>query len=151
MASVSLSGNDTVIINNRVFADYADQNYAELTFPNDIAAVKTGKNGNSIYSLNETGNQSEVVIRLLRGSPDDKYLNGILSVQKKNFAAFVLMTGEFTKFIGDGLGGIQKDKYNMSGGIISRQVDGKASAEGDTEQSVAIWRLKFANSPRSIT
>ena len=55
MSTIALSGNDTVVLNNRTFADFADGNVAELTFPNDIANVKTGKNGNSIYGLNETG------------------------------------------------------------------------------------------------
>ena len=44
MSTVSMSGSDTLMINNRVLADLADGDCATLTFPNDIATVKTGKN-----------------------------------------------------------------------------------------------------------
>ena len=39
MASVSMSGNDTITINNTVLSpDLADGDCVDLTFPNDIAA-----------------------------------------------------------------------------------------------------------------
>lgn len=151
MASIALSGADTVSINNHVFANYADQNYVELTFPNEIANVKTGKNGNSIYGLNETGRQCEVKIRVLRGSADDKFLNGLLAQQQNNFAGTVLLIGQFVKKIGDGKGNITSDTYVLSGGIFSKQVEGKSNADGDTEQSVAMYTLKFSNAPRALT
>ncbi len=104
MSTVALSGSDTVMINNRVFADLADGDCAVLTFPNDIANVKTGKNGNSIYGLNESGKQAELSLRLVRGSADDKFMNNLLSQQQSNFAGTVLLIGEFVKQLGDGAG-----------------------------------------------
>lgn len=151
MATVAMSGNDTIVVNNRVLNDLADQNCVELTFPNDIASVKTGKNGNSIYSLNESGEQSDVVIRVIRGSSDDKFLNNLLVQQKANFAGFILMTGEFIKKVGDGLGNVASDTYITSGGIFSKKVEAKSNVEGDSEQSVSIYRIKFANNPRAIS
>lgn len=151
MATVAMSGADTISINNRIFSDLADGDAVVLTFPNDIANVKTGKNGNSIYGLNESGRQSEVVIRLVRGSSDDKFMNGLLAQQQNNFAGFPLMIGEFVKKLGDGQGNIAGDTYLTSGGIFTKQVEAKMNVEGDTEQSVAIYRLKFSNSPRAIT
>lgn len=150
MASASMSGNDTVVINNRNFADFADGNVVELTFPSDIAQVKTGKNGNSIYGLNETGKQCEVKIRVIRASADDKFLNNLLVLQQANFAAFPLMIGQFIKKIGDGLGTVTSDTYILSGGVFTKQVEGKSNVEGETEQSVSIYMLKFSNAPRSI-
>lgn len=151
MASTTLSGSDTVIINNHVFNNLADGNCIELTFPNEIANVKTGKNGNSIYGLNETGKNSEVKLRVVRGSADDSFLNSLLSQQQQNFAGFPLMIGQFIKKLGDGQGNITSDTYIMSGGIFSKQVEAKTNTEGDTEQSVAMWTLKFANTPRVLT
>lgn len=151
MSTIALSGNDSVIINNRIFADFADGNVAELTFPNDIATVKTGKDGNSIYGLNETGKQSELKLRLIRGSADDKFLNGLLAQQQLNFAGFPLMVGQFIKKIGDGSGNIKSDTYIMSGGVFTKQVEAKSNVEGESEQSVSIYTLKFSNSPRVIT
>lgn len=149
--TVALSGNDTVLINNRVLSDFADGDYAAMTFPNEIASVKTGKNGNSIYGLNTTGKQCDFVLRLIRGSGDDKFLNGLLANQQSNLPGFVLMNGEFVKQIGDGTGAIKNDTYIMSGGVFTKQVEAKGNVEGDTEQSVSVYHLKFSNAPRVIT
>lgn len=150
MSTLAMSGDDSIMINGRIFSDLADVDAVALTFPNDIANVKTGKNGNSMYGLNETGRQSEVVMRLIRGSADDKFMNNLLAQQMNNFAGFPLMVGEFTKKVGDGQGNITRDTYVMSGGVFQRQVDAKMNVEGDTEQSVSVYRLKFSNNPRAI-
>lgn len=151
MSTVAMSGSDTIMINNRVLNDLADANAAELMFPNEIASVKTGKNGNSIYGLNETGNQAECKIRVVRGSGDDKFLNSLLAQQGQNFAGFPLMIGQFIKKIGDGLGNIASDQYIMSGGVFTKKVEAKMNVEGDSEQSVSIYTIKFSNAPRVIT
>lgn len=151
MNAVAMSGNDTLILNNRVFADFADGDFATLEFPNEIAAVKTGKNGNSIYALNATGKQAGFKVRLIRGSADDKFLNNLLSQQQANFAGFPLMTGEMTKKVGDGKGNITSDTYITSGGVFVKLVPAKSNAEGDTEQSVVVYEMKFSNAPRAIT
>lgn len=150
MAGIAMSGSDTVAINNRVLAFLTDENVAELTFPNDIAVVKTGKNGNSIYGLNESGKQCELKLRVLRASSDDKFLNALLSQQNANFAGFPLMIGQFIKKIGDGKSNITSDTYLMSGGVFTKQVEGKSNTSGDTEQSISIYTIKFSNAPRAI-
>lgn len=151
MSAVALSGSDTITINNHVFADLADGDCVELTFPNEIASVKTGKNGNSIYGLNESGKQAEVKIKVLRASDDDKFLNALLAQQQLNFAGSVLLIGQFIKKIGDGQGNITSDTYVMSGGVFNKQVAGKTNVEGNTDQSIAEYMIKFSNAPRSIT
>jgi hypothetical protein len=151
MSAVALSGSDTIVINGYLFVDLADENVVELTFPSDIAQVKTGKNGNSIYGLNETGKQCEMKLRVLRGGADDQFLNNLLIQQQANFAGTVLMQGTFIKKIGDGQGNITSDTYVMSGGVFTKQVEGKSNVAGDTEQSIAIYMIKFSNSPRAIT
>lgn len=151
MSAVSLSGSDTININNTVLADLADGNCVELTFPNDIGNVKTGKNGNSIYGFNESGKQCEVKIRVLRASADDKFLNNLLAQQQANFAGTVLMTGQFIKKVGDGLGNISSDTYIMGGGIFTKIPEAKTNTEGETEQSVSIYTIKFSNAPRVIS
>lgn len=150
MPVIALSGNDTVVIMSTLLVGQADGNVAELTFPNEIANVKTGKNGNSIYGLNETGRQCELKVRVIRFSADDKFLNGLLALQNANFSGFTLMTGQFTKLIGDGAGNVGNDIYILSGGIFTKRVEAKSNVEGDTEQSVAIYMMKFSNAPRSL-
>lgn len=151
MGTVALSGNDTITINNKLLADLADGDCVTLTYPNDIASVKTGKNGNSIYGLNESGKQCEVKIKVVRGSADDKFLNNLLVQQKANFAGTILMVGEFVKKLGDGLGQITSDTYIMSGGIFTKEVEAKSNVEGDTEQSTSTYTIKFSNAPRALT
>lgn len=150
MASATLTGDDTIKLNGRVLADLADGEVGKLTYPNDLAAVKTGKNGNSLYAFNNTGKQGDLELRITRGSADDKFLLNIINQMKNNFAGFVLMTGEFTKNVGDGNGNITSDTYLMSGGVPIREIDTSSNAEGNTDQSMALYRFKFANAPRSI-
>jgi len=150
MTTIAMSGSDVIIINNHNFVDLADGNVVELTFPNEIATVKTGKNGNSIYGLNESGKQCDVKIRLIRGSSDDNFLNGLLASQQLNFASFPLMIGQFIKKVGDGQGNVTSDTYVLGGGVFQKQVEGKSNVEGDSEQSVSIYMLRFSNAPRAI-
>lgn len=151
MSTVALSGNDSIVINGRVFSDLADGDVAVLDFPNEIAQVKTGKNGNAIYGLNQSGKQAELKLRLIRGASDDQFMNSLLSSQQANFAGFPLMIGEFIKKIGDGAGNITSDTYITSGGVFSKQVQAKSNVEGDSTQSVAEYTLRFSNAPRVIT
>ncbi len=151
MATLALTGSDTIMINNKPLADLADGNCAELTYPNDIASVKTGKNGNSIFGLNETGKQGELKLRVIRGSADDKYLNGLYSSQQANFSGTVLLIGQFIKKLGDGLGNITNDTYIAQSGIFSKGIEAKTNVEGEAEQSVAVYTLKFANVVRVLT
>lgn len=151
MSQVALSGDDTIKLNNTLLTDLADGNCVELTFPNDIALVKTGKNGNSIYGLNEMGNQCEVKLRIVRGSADDKFLNNLLLQQQNNFAGTVLLSGEFIKKVGDGMGNITSDTYILSGGVFTKIPEAKSNAEGEVEQSITLYTTKFSLAPRVLT
>ena len=89
-------------------------------------------------------------LRLIRGSADDKYFNGLMRIMMNDAASFVLMGGTFVKRIGNGLGFIHSDTYQLTGGVFTKQVEVKSNSEGDVDQSVAIYTLKFTNSPRAI-
>lgn len=149
--TVCLSGQDTFKMDGRIFNDLADGDAVVADFPNDIAGLKTGKNGNSLYALNETGKQMDLAIRVVRGSSDDKYLSSRIAAQLNNFAGFVLANAEFTKRLGDGLGNILSDTYISAGGIFTKQVPAKSNVEGDTAQAVAEYHLKFSNAPRTLS
>lgn len=151
MSTIALSGQDTITINNQALVGFADGNCIELTFPNEIANLKTGKNGNSIYGFNESGKQCEVKMRIIRGSADDSFLNNLLVQQQANFPGTVLMIGQFIKKLGNGLGVITSDTYILSGGIFTKYPEAKTNVEGETEQSVAMYTMKFSNAPRALT
>ncbi len=150
MSTVSLSGKDTVHFGGLVLQDFADGDYTDLKFPNEIAAVKTGKNGNSIYAFNTMGFQVDVTIRVIRGSRDDKFLNGLVRQWTKDPAGFLLINAEMVKRAGDGRGRITYDTYVVSGGVPTRFPGAKGNSEGDTEQAVAIYEFKFTNNNRAI-
>lgn len=151
MSIVALSGNDTVTINNTVLTCGADKNIAELKFPNEMMSVKVGKNGNTIYAQNETGKVAELTLRVLRGSFDDGFLNNLLITQDANPPGFPLMIGQFIKNIGDGQGNIIQDVYILSGGCFYKRVESIQNTEGETDQAVSVYMLKFSNAPRAIT
>lgn len=146
----SLTGKDTIIIAGRVLNDFADGDTCKLDYPNDLSVMKTGKNGNTIYAYQYSGLQCTVELRVLLGSTDDGFLNGLLSLFNQNPPAFTLMTGEFIKNIGDGNGNIKPISYVLSGGAFKKQVPAVENADGDTNQAIAVYSLHFSNAPRNV-
>jgi hypothetical protein len=150
METFTLTSDDTLTLKNRIITDFADDDVTTITFPNDSVTVKTGKNRNSIYAKNETGNNANMVLRLTRGSADDQFMQSQLNLSERDFVATELFSGEFVKRVGDGLGGVKRDVYTLLGGVIVRRVDGKENTTGDVSQAVAVYNLTFARAPRSI-
>lgn len=150
MAISALTGKDTIQIGDLVLANFADGDVANFTYPNELVTPKTGKNGNSIYAFNETGKQVDVVLRVVKASKDDKDLNSLKVAMESDFPSFALLDATFTKRVGDGAGNVSNDVLTVSGGVFTKGIDGKDNAEGDTEQAVAVYNLKFTNSKRKI-
>lgn len=155
MSQVSLTGNDTVSIGSRdggaiILTAFGDGDNAELTFPNDLTMVKTGKNGNSIYSLNSPGQQAQLVIRILRGTADHKFLLSIQSSYLFNPPGFLLLSSKLTKRIGDGRGGITNNIYNLTGGVPTKRPGTVSNVEGNTDQALAIFTYMFTGSLETI-
>lgn len=150
MNVVSLTGNDTLVIAGRNITDVADVDWALITFENELANLKRGKNGNILYAENSMGLTGTMDLRLIRGSDDDKFMDTLLNEQLQDFASFRLLDGEFTKRVGDGFGNITPDTGQLRGGIFKRNVDSKSNAEGDTEQSVSVYRMEFGEVTRAL-
>lgn len=144
MSVFTISADDTLTIWGRTFQDLADGDASSVTFPNDLTASKTGKNQNTIFAKNETGNNGEVVLRVMRGSSDDRFLNAKFALLEKDFASFSLADGSFVKRLGDGDGGVVRDVYIMKGGIFKRKIDAKDNVEGNTDQGVSVYSMTFA-------
>ena len=151
MAKVTFTGKDTVKINGRLFNDLADSP-SSLTFPNELVSVKIGKNGNSIYAFNESGRQCDMLLKLIRGSDDDRYLNTQLVLMKADFTSFAMLTGEVSrrtteKTSDDAVGITREDIYILSGGVFFKEVEIGAT----DDVAVANWRIRFTSAPRAIT
>lgn len=147
----SLTGADTLVIAGLVITDVVDGDWFTVTYDNDLANLKRGKNGNTIFAENAMGPTGSATLRLLRASNNDKALNSLLNLQRKDFSSFKLLSGQFVKRVGDGQGNITSDAGILSGGIFKRGVDAKSNAEGDTEQSLVIYRFEFASIERGIS
>lgn len=150
MGDTSITGLDTVQIDGRIFNDLADGTPFEIEYPEPFGMMKVGKNNNAIYAKNSNGIKADVTIRVLIGSSDDQYLLGRMAQWNADESSFVLMTSMFVKRIGDGAGNVQSKVYNMIGGYFSSGVAARTVAEGDTEQSVAVYKMQFLAVPASI-
>lgn len=150
MTVYALTGNDTLIINNRVISDFTDGSTVELSFENDKIGISTGKNDNTIYSDNRQGSNCSITLRLVRGSGDDIYFNGLNIQQSEDLPAFSLMSGTFSKRIGDGNGVVRFDNYVLQGGAFRRNVDVQENLQGETEQGTAVYTIFFAKAQRAI-
>lgn len=151
MGQSSITGSEVIQLDGRIFNDVADGDFIQIVFPNDMSVTKTSKNGNSMHAENPMGRQAEVTLRVLLGSPDDKYLNSRLSEQNNNYASFIFLAGQYTKRTGDGSGNLSSTIYQLSGGTFKKRVEGRSSAEGNIEQTIAVYIMNFADaSGRSI-
>lgn len=148
--SVSLTGNDVVTLNGRVFHDFANGDIIKLDFTGDLIKVQASKDGNVIYGLNTEGRTSSLALKLLAGSSDDRYLNSLLASQLSDLSGFILIVGSFVKRVGDGAGNITNVIYNTLGGVIERFPSAKTSTTGDTEQSISEWMIRFGSNTRAI-
>lgn len=150
MGSAALTGNDTIIIDARIMRDFADGDTVVLDFPNNLAETIVGKNGNMIVAYNASGKTVTATLRILRGSADDKYLNGRMQEYINDPAAFVMLEAEFIKRAGDGKGNITAEVYKLEGGTFQKPPATKENVSGDREQSVSVYALTFANSQRTM-
>ena len=150
MATYALTGNDTFVINNRVYKDFADGSTITIDFPNERTGKTTGKNGNTIFSTNKQGENATVELRLIAASSDDIFTNGLSVQQERDLPTFTLLNGRFAKRIGDGQGNVKFINYILSGGVIDNNVNTNENLQGETEQGIAIYRLFFAQAQRAI-
>lgn len=150
MTMFALTGSDSITINLRPLSCLADDDVSSISFPNEICTVATGKNRNTVYALNESGNNAEMTLRVIMNSSDDKFLNGLLATQQADLPSFTLLTGSFTKRVGDGNGHISYNTFPLQGGVFTKLPDVKDNVNGDKEQAIITYNLKFALAPRVL-
>ena len=149
MSIFSLTGDDSIIINDIPLNDFADGDIGSLSLPNNIFDMQTGKNGNTIFALDESGNNATLTVRVLMSSNDDKRLNGMIP-KSKGFAQTVLATGSVVKQVGDGQGNVSYNTYLLAGGMVQKKPDVKSNVNGDAQQAVVEYIIVFAEANRAI-
>ncbi len=150
MGIYSLTGNDTLVLNERVIKGYTDNSTIEIAFQNDRVGVSTGKDGNTVFATNEQGWNATLTLRIIRGSADDKWLNGLSVQQGQDLPSFTLFNGAFSKRVGNGFGKVTYDTYTLLGGAFSKYVDTQENLVGDTEQGTTVYTITFAQVKRSV-
>lgn len=150
MSTYALTGNDTVILNERVIKDMADGSIVEISYQNDRVGITTGKNDNTIFAEDRTGSNATLTLRVIRGSADDRWLNGLSIQQNRDLPSFSLLRGAFTKRIGNGYGSISYDNYILIGGAFQRYADTQENLQGETEQGSSVYTIIFAKAERAI-
>lgn len=148
MSIVTVTSNDTLTLNNRVIVDQSVDDVTSITFPNELVSRKTGKNGNTLYALNQQGTNADMTIRVARGSADDQWLNSQIPSANGDFPSTTFLSGTFVKRLGDGQGNVISDTYTLTGGVITRNIEGKENVSGDTTQAEAVYTIKFASASR---
>lgn len=145
----SLTGADQVILNDIPVKDFANGDIGTLEVPNDLFTMTTGKDGNTIFALNEAGNNATLTLRLMISSLDDKRLNGLIP-KSGDFASTILVNGSVIKAVGDGKGNLSSNVFMLQGGMIQRIPATKINVDGDTDQAIVEYVIPFANVTRSI-
>ena len=138
-----------MIINDIPLNDFADGDIGSLSLPNNMFDMQTGKNGNTIFALDESGNNATLTVRVLMSSNDDKRLNGMIP-KSKGFAQSVLATGSVVKQVGDGQGNVSYNTYLLAGGMVQKKPDVKSNVNGDAQQAVVEYIIVFAEANRAI-
>lgn len=147
---IALTGKDTIAIDGVPFLNFGPGDVFTLEFPNDLTSVEIGKNGNIAAALNANGKKAEVVLRTLRGSPEDIYLSQREAEFINDPPSFETYTGNFVKRIGNGAGSVTQDNYVAAFGVPKKQVMVKENTAGDVTQAIAEHYITFGQAIRVI-
>lgn len=133
-----------------ILSDFADGTVAELNAPNELSTLTTGYNGNSLGSHNEPGRQRELTLRLVKGSADDKRFNANYNLWKNRDIRFKPLEMTFTKNVAHETGSITNDRVTCYFGLPTGQPAQVADMNGNTDQVVSVYSIRFGNSERSM-
>jgi len=139
--AVSLLGKGSLFFGSaepRMFADFANGNFLTLDFGNQISTKEMGRGG-TIIAYNSNQEQATLTVRLVKASPDDLYLNGVLSDYKRSPETFVLFTGSLSISNNDGSGSATMENFLLTEGCFINQPNFTTDSGGDVEGGVAVW------------
>lgn len=151
MGTFSLLGSDAIQLGGVNITDFSSGEVGKISYASELATVKTGKNGNTIYVQNASGLQATLELKVIRGGKDDKALNTFLKNYRESPTTYVLNDAVISKKVGDGAGNVTADTYTLVGGIPTKQVDVSINTEGDAEQAISAYTWVFSVSERSIS
>lgn len=145
----AFTANDIIEVDDELVTALANGDCAIITYPNDKMGMVTGKGGNTVGAHNEMGREADLVLRVVRGSPDDKRLNSRIIEWESRSENFKPITATFTKVIVVD-GGIANEVTTLKFGLPTKGVETRENVEGDTEQVIAIYNIRFGDSKRAL-
>lgn len=138
-----LTGDDTFIIWDRTITDLAEGDVISIVADNNIASSVVGKGGNIIIAKDEQGKKCTVTLRVLKGSPDDAYIQAYYKTYELDSALFILGNGSFSKRLGDGAGNVVFDnRYLKAIHFTNPPYDATLNVNGGTEQAVTVYTFQ---------
>lgn len=146
--STSLAQSDTLRINNQVISTFSNEDCGKIEFPNELMTWDVDKQGNGLLAINKKGLIADLDLRLVMAADDDQYLNSLLAQQAD--ATPSILSAVLTKNFADQTGKITSVQLQLAGGGFKMGVPMMVSAGGNIEQTVAVYKLRFANWLRLI-
>lgn len=157
MPAFSLVGDATVSITpaggaTRVLTDFADGTIFDIDYVSDLINSTTGKEGNTVFVKDERGRNGKGSMRILKGSSDDNYLNGLFTDMKSSFGSGTkILTIDIVRKIVDGTGTTLTESFNLQGCLLTQMPKTSVNVHGDTEQAISVWNMVAADVNRSIS
>ncbi|MDD5301506.1 MAG: hypothetical protein PHS14_00240 [Elusimicrobia bacterium] len=146
--STSLAQSDTLRLNNQVISTFANEDCGKLEFPNELIMVDVDKQGNGLLAINQKGLIADLDVRLVMAADDDQYLNSLLAQQTGGSPTII--SGVLTKNFADQTGKVTSVQVQLNGGAFLRGIPMMISTGGNIEQTVSVYKLRFANWLRLI-
>ncbi len=146
--STSLAQSDTLRINNQVISTFANEDCGKIEFPNELMTWDVDKQGNGLLAINQKGLISDLDVRLVMAADDDQYLNSLLAQQMGGKPT--ILSGVLTKNFANQNGDVTSVQIQLAGGGFKMGVPMMVSAGGNIEQTVALYKLRFASWLRLI-
>jgi hypothetical protein len=146
--STSLAQSDTLRLNNQVISTFANDDCGKLEFPNELVMVDVDKQGNGLLAINQKGLIADLDIRIVMAASDDTYLNSLLAQQTGGSPT--ILSGVLTKNFADQKGNVTSVQMQLNGGAFLRGIPMMLSSVGNIEQTVAVYKFRFANWLRLI-
>jgi hypothetical protein len=143
-----LAQSDTLRINNQVISTFANEDCGKVEFPNELASVDVDKQGNGLLAINQRGLIADLDLRVVMAAVDDQYLNSLLAQQTGGTPS--VLTAVLTKNFADQDGNLTSVQLQLNGGVFKNGVPIMLSSVGTIEQTVAVYRFRFANWLRLI-
>lgn len=143
----NFTGDDTILLENRLLNDLADGNCIQATFPNSTVNITEGKDGNVIISKIEA-KRIDVTIRCLAGGETDEFLTNKYYQYINDSAGYIGFSCCFKKKIGNGKGEKRTIEVGGEVGVVDKLPDMVDNTTGDVSNGVAEYLLHFSRGYR---